>query len=113
MKRFAAHFIFLPGYGYLKQYVVEVVEGQAVSVFPLTEEIESAEWFPGVIALLSEKEIVEDCCTEFKRHPDILNEPPPIFRKEAFPSGLMPCLFYPFDFTEMRPADGIRHKQLQ
>ena len=24
MKRFASHYLFLPGYGYLKQYVVEV-----------------------------------------------------------------------------------------
>ena len=40
IKRFASHFIFLPGHGYLKQYVVGVEEGQVVSAFPLTEEIE-------------------------------------------------------------------------
>ena len=55
MKRYASHFIFIPGYGYLKQYVVEVEKGCAVSVFPLTEEIEGVEWFPGVIALFTEK----------------------------------------------------------
>lgn len=113
MKRFAAHFIFLPGHGYLKQHVVEVVEGQAISVFPLTEEIESAEWLPGVIALLSENETTEGCYAEFKRHPEILNGLPLTFRKEVFPSGLMPYLFYPFDFTAMQPADGIRHKLLR
>ena len=53
IKRFASHFIFLPGYGYLKQYVVGVEEGRVVSVFPLTEEIEGVEWFPGVIVLLN------------------------------------------------------------
>ena len=53
IKRFASHFIFLPGHGYLKQYVVGVEEGQVVSAFPLTEEIEGVEWFPGVIALLN------------------------------------------------------------
>ena len=52
IKRYASHFIFLPGHGYLKQYVVGVEEGQVVSAFPLTEEIEGVEWFPGVIALL-------------------------------------------------------------
>ena len=56
MKRYASHFIFIPGYGYLKQYVVEVKQGSAVSVFPLTEEIEGVEWFPGVIALLDERD---------------------------------------------------------
>ena len=53
IKRFASHFIFLPGHGYLKQYVVGVEEGQVVSAFSLTEEIEGVEWFPGVIALLN------------------------------------------------------------
>ena len=32
MKRYASHFLFLPGHGYLKQYVVEIGEGQCVSV---------------------------------------------------------------------------------
>ena len=31
MKRYASHFLFLPGHGYLKQYVVEIGEGQCVS----------------------------------------------------------------------------------
>ena len=55
MKRYASHFLFLPGHGYLKQYVVEIGEGQCVSrIFPLTEEVENTEWLPGVIALLTE-----------------------------------------------------------
>ena len=42
MKRYASHFLFLPGHGYLKQYVVEIGEGQCVSrIFPLTEEVEN------------------------------------------------------------------------
>ena len=63
IKRFASHFIFLPGHGYLKQYVVGVEEGQVVSAFPLTEEIEGVEWFPGVIALLNNE---DDRCIESK-----------------------------------------------
>jgi len=115
LKRYASHFVFLPGYGYLKQYVVEVEEGYAVSVFPLTEEIENVEWFPGVIALLSETE----SCTFSKVHKifqkgnTVLTEIPDAFRKGGIPSGIRPFLFYPFDFTTMLPADGIRHKQLQ
>ena len=53
IKRFASHFIFLPGYGYLKQYVVGVEEGRVVSGFALTEEIEGVEWFTGVIVLFN------------------------------------------------------------
>ena len=60
IKRFASHFIFLPGYGYLKQYVVGVEEGRVVSVFPLTEEIEGVEWFPGVIVLLNNEEDISE-----------------------------------------------------
>ena len=37
IKRFASHFIFLPGYGYLKQYVVGVEEGRVVGVFGFGE----------------------------------------------------------------------------
>lgn len=40
MKRFASHFLFLPAYGYLKQYAVETEEGVVVRLFPLTEEME-------------------------------------------------------------------------
>ena len=57
MKRYASHFLFLTGHGYLIQYVVEIGEGQCVSrIFPLTEEVENTEWLPGVIALLTEVE---------------------------------------------------------
>ena len=47
MKRFASHFLFLPAYGYLKQYAIETEEGMVVRLFPLTEEIENVEWLPG------------------------------------------------------------------
>lgn len=36
MKRFASHFLFLPAYGYLKQYAIETEEGMVVRLFPLT-----------------------------------------------------------------------------
>ena len=113
MKRYASHFIFIPGYGYLKQYVVEVDKGCAVSVFPLTEEIEGVEWFPGVIALFTEKADVSAKFHDvFQKQKEILNEVPETFYKEQFVSRLIPYLFYPFDFTAMQPADGTRHRQL-
>ena len=55
MKRFAAHYLLLPDVGFIRQQVVEITdEGLCTGCFPLTEEIESVEWMPGLIALLPE-----------------------------------------------------------
>ena len=94
MKRYASHFLFLPGHGYLKQYVVEIGEGQCVSrIFPLTEEVENTEWLPGVIALLTEAETdyphFDTCC-------NILTAIPPVIEEEL--PYLIPGCFFPFDF---------------
>ena len=114
IKRFASHFIFLPGHGYLKQYVVGVEEGQVVSAFSLTEEIEGVEWFPGVIALLNnEEDISEGYSGIFKKVNEVLQELPEIFCQETFPSGINAYLLYPFDFTTMLPVDGTRHRLLR
>lgn len=56
MKRFASHYLYVPDTGFLKQHVIEVEEEYVVNFFPLTEEIESVEWMPGVIELVPEKE---------------------------------------------------------
>ena len=108
MKRYASHFLFLPRHGYLKQYVVEIGEGQCVSrIFPLTEEVENTEWLPGVIALLTEAEtdypLFVSCCF-------ILTAIPPVIEEEL--SCLIPWLFFPFDFTTMLPGAGTQRKLL-
>ncbi|WP_455607013.1 hypothetical protein [Bacteroides sp.] len=114
MKRFASHFIFLPGYGYLKQYVVGVEEGRVVSVFPLTEEIEGVEWFPGVSVLLNnEEDISEGYSGIFQKSSEVLEELPEFFCQETFPSEISAYLFYPFDFTTMQPVGGTRHRPLR
>ena len=114
IKRFASHFIFLPGHGYLKQYVVGVEEGQVVSAFPLTEEIEGVEWFPGVIAFLNnEEDISKGYSGIFQKANEVLQELPEVFCQETFPSGINAYLLYPFDFTTMLPVDGTRHKLLR
>lgn len=113
MKRYASHFIFIPGYGYLKQYVVEVEKGCVVSVFPLTEEIEGVEWFPGVIALLTAKgDVPAKLHDIFQKQKEVLKEAPETFYKDQSLSKLIPYLFYPFDFTTMQPVGGTRHRQL-
>lgn len=109
MKRYASHFLFLPGHGYLKQYVVEVDEEQcALRIFPLTEEVENTEWLPGVIALFPD---VESVNLHFEKCPNILTEVPSDIEKEL--SGLVPWLFFPFDFITMQPGVGTRRKLLR
>ena len=114
IKRFASHFIFLPGYGYLKQYVVGVEEGRVVSVFPLTEEIEGVEWFPGVIVLLNnEEDISKGYSGIFQKANEVLQELPEVFCQETFPSRISAYLFYAFDFTTMQPVGGTQHRPLR
>ena len=85
MKRFASHYLFVPESGFLKQYEVELEEERVVRFFPLTEEIESVEWMPGVIVLSKEK--AEDLFSAF--------------------------ILYPFDFTTMQPVAETQRKQLR
>ncbi len=82
MKRFASHYLYVPDTGFLKQHVIEVEEGYVVNFFPLTEEIESVEWMPGVIELVPERD------------------------------KLRACLLYPFDFKTMQPVVGTQRRQL-
>lgn len=135
MKRFAAHYLFLPKVGFMRQQVVEVSdEGSVRCFFPLTEEIESVEWMPGVIALLSEDEIkilknpvtssidvtgFSDKKALFVKGTSlILEQSSPCFREmlsyyEKKGEDLFPYLFYPFDFTSMQPVAGTQHKLLR
>ena len=124
MKRFAAHYLFLPGIGFIKQHVVEVEGGSAQVVFPLTEEIESVEWLPGVIALLSTNEIknigmIFTNIPMFESNlPYVSNQSSQCFFKVLEESlqkskTLYPYLFYPFDFISMQPVAGTRHRLLR
>lgn len=83
MKRYASHYLYIPNIGFLKQQVVELNEGRVIRLFPLTEEIESVEWMPGVIELVTEQGIVT------------------------------PYLLYPFDFISMQPVAETRRRQLR
>ena len=128
MKRFAAHYLLLPDVGFIRQQVVEIAdEGYVRDVFPLTEEIESVEWMPGVIVLLSESQMEEIKNTEmFSKNISVFQFNFPIVSdqtsqcfKEALAASekrgevLFPYLFYPFDFTSMQPVAGTRHRLLR
>lgn len=128
MKRFASHYLLIPAVGFLKRQVVEITgEGIVRDVFPLIEEIESVEWMPGVIALLSENQMEEIKNTGmiFKNIPVFSSNLPHapnqsssclmeyLHEAERKGEALLPYLFYPFDFTSMRPVDGTRHRLLR
>lgn len=128
MKRFASHYVLIPAEGYLKQQVVEVDgnDRTVCNVFPLTGEPESVEWMPGVIALLTEKQVEEmkkDMGLFFKDIPMSSSGSPVLssslcfddYLRQAEKEGvvLLPYLFYPFDFIAMQPVGGTRHRLLQ
>ena len=128
MKRFASHYLFMPDVGFIKQQVVEITdEGVVRDTFPLTEEIESVEWMPGVIVLLpaDQLEEIKNTGMIFKNIPVFSSNLPNVpnqssqclmeYLHEAEKKGeaLFPYLFYPFDFTSMQPVDGTRHRLLR
>lgn len=83
MKRFASHYLYVPESGYLKQYAIEMEEEYVIRFFPLTEEIESVEWMPGVIELM------------------------------PYGNKHYAYLLYPFNFMTMQPVDETQRKQLR
>lgn len=123
MKRFASHYLLIPDVGFIKQQVVEINdEGVVQSIFPLTEEIESVEWMPGVIVLLSANQYyysdtdysVFSCFKSCNpRNPCLNNLNKYLHEMGKKGEILFPYLFYPFDFISMRPVDGTRHRLLR
>ena len=133
MKRFASHYLLIPAVGFMKQQVVEITgEGAVQSIFPLTEEIESVEWMPGVIVLLSATQIEEILLEEIKNNgmffkniplfqsnlPNVLNQSSQCLNEYLNESGkkgeaMFPYLFYPFDFTSMQLVDGTQRNLLR
>lgn len=84
MKRFASHYLYVPGRGFLKQQVVELnEEGFVTGLFPLQQELESVSWLPGVIVLSGEA-----------------------------PDHLRAHHLYPFDFRKMEPMGSSQKRML-
>lgn len=128
MKRFASHYLLIPDVGFMKQQVVEINdEGVAQSIFPLTEEIESVEWMPGVIVLFSARQMEEIKNTGmilknipvFQSNLPIVSNQSSQYLSELLDEtqrrgeALLPYLFYPFDFISMQLVDGTRHRLLR
>ncbi len=49
MRRYASHYVHVPGRGYLRNHVVEVEVGRMLRVFPLEGEMADTQWLPGVL----------------------------------------------------------------
>lgn len=103
MKHYAAHYVWSAQAGLQKQFVVVLTdEGRVHGIFPLTEEIESVEWHPGVICLWREREMSLEELKQALQLPATGLEEPQLYAH----------LLYPFDFTSMQPVDGTQHKLL-
>lgn len=105
MNRYASHYLQIAPDTFLRQQVVEVVEGRVVRHFPLTTEVEDVVWMPGVIALERE----EECPT--KPSADLPDDATAGLSDDATAS-LTPYIYYPFDFTAMRPVAATRRRRL-
>jgi len=121
MKRYASHLLLLPEYGYLRKQVVELDNGFVIRIFPLTEEIESVEWLPGVMVLLSKAHQKRETLSYNAIFGSMGDIPCPfidsaemleILHNMIYPALFQVHLFFPFDFTALRPVDGTQHRRL-
>lgn len=51
MRRYASHYLYVPGCGFLKNQVVEVEQGCMIRYLPLEGEMAGTEWLPGVLRI--------------------------------------------------------------
>ena len=118
MNRYAAHYLQTPAGTFLRQQVVEVVDGYVLRYFPLTTEVEDVVWMPGVIVLepaggqqvtQADHTPPQTSCT-----PSAPHTPSPVANEPGCgqSSPLIPYIYYPFDFTAMRPTFATQRKQL-
>jgi len=114
MKRFASHYLYIPLYGFLKQYVVEINnDGFVDALYPLREESESIIWTPGVISLVLPEQLSgidkewkgSNKNNIFFEHKQIKTELPAGYSNME---GLKMSVIrlYPFDFTQMQPTEN-------
>lgn len=106
--RYSSHLLFLPKYGYLKQYVVEMEEGCVKNIFPLTHEVEDTQWLPGILIVFPTLDINHEFehTLSFKAI-DVL---PPLMLESC--RGQYLFWASSFDSSKMQFVAGIRHRRL-
>ena len=116
MKRVAAHYLYIVGHGYLKQWVVELQEGRVVGLVPLAGEVEDTLWMPGLIALCPEELAADAACAAQKLLDSGFSKPSVV--SDALADELLPlcrgrrALYFPrFNFEEWRPVCETQHMQ--
>ena len=119
MKRYAAHYLQTPAGTFLRQQVVEVVDGHVLRYFPLTTEVEGVVWMPGVIVLepAGGQQVTQADPTHAPKTlctPSAPLTPSPVANEPGCDqsSQFIPYIYYPFDFTAMRPTFATQRKQL-
>lgn len=112
MKRYASHYVLSPDMEWIRLHVVEV-DGGEIKLYPVSEELHSIEWLPGVILLLPkngnairQESYLQDIFILAKH--SSLQETFLTIRSEEWE------IFYlsPFDFTLMQPVSETRRRQL-
>lgn len=63
--RYAAHYVHVPGRGYVRLQGVEVEEGRVVRLFPLEGETSRTEWLPGVLTIDEEGRLYHEYPFDF------------------------------------------------
>lgn len=124
MKRFTSHYIHIPSYGFIKQFIVELnEEGYVSSLYKFVEEAESIIWTPGVIGIfdlqtlqienineINEDEIYKKLT--FSDSSPLKTELPVKYRGNIDNLHLDAIRFYPFDYTLMKPTSDTRFQTL-
>jgi hypothetical protein len=104
MERFAANYVYLPEYGFLKQYVVERA-GDNIRLFPLVNEIEAVSWVSGIICLVAlEKEKKDVLRKSFFSNKQVLPGVP----NGITLNNIQVIQLSPFDFTCMQTLDNTQ-----
>lgn len=118
MKRFASHYLFLPEYGFLKQYIVEMNNAGVITcITPLICEQESVSWLPGIIVFVPKKMAIVEIplfITHCIREKQILLKD--ISTLSLFPSNYFSdktaVYLYPFDFDNMQPLVNTKYQDI-
>lgn len=108
-KRYAANYTYIVDYGYFKQHIVETENGLVARFFPLTSEVPSVVWLPGMLIIYPKNTV--------KWPPDA-----GIFVTESNPES-PPADFFcqnkymvaqadKFDFLNMRPFENCVYHPL-
>lgn len=118
MKRFASHYLFLPEYGFLKQYIVDIDNAGVITcIAPLVHEQEAVSWLPGLISFIP-KGIIEDEIPLFITHSirksPILLEHIPLssLLLEDYLNGKATIWAYPFSFADMQPFVHTKYRKV-